>query len=92
MNSPNAKAVVRPTKTGDTSGVPIDEDPVDWIDRRLGKEDPQGFRYEGTKHSSATAWWTQSTPLEVARRMLRHHDTRSPERYGKLTDDGLAET
>ena len=47
--------------------------------------------YEGTKHSSATAWRSNGMPLELGRRMLRHRDARSTERYGKLADGALVE-
>jgi integrase len=47
--------------------------------------------YEGTKHSSATAWRSNGMSLEVVRRMLRHRDARSTERYGKLADGALVE-
>jgi integrase len=47
--------------------------------------------YEGTKHSSATAWRSNGMSLELVRRMLRHRDARSTERYGKLADGALVE-
>jgi integrase len=45
--------------------------------------------YEGTKHSSASRWHSSGMPLELVRRMLRHRDTRSTERYAKLADSAL---
>ena len=47
--------------------------------------------YEGTKHTSATAWRSSGMSLEMVRRMLRHRDARSTERYGKLADEALVE-
>ncbi len=47
--------------------------------------------YEGTKHSSASRWHSSGMPLELVRRMLRHRDTRSTERYAKLADSALVE-
>jgi integrase len=47
--------------------------------------------YEGTKHSSATAWRTRGMSLEHVRRMLRHRDAKSTELYGKLADGALVE-
>jgi integrase len=55
---------------------------------------PVGVRvkmYEGTKHSSATAWRTDGMSLDMLQRMLRHRDVRSTERYGKLVDHALVE-
>jgi hypothetical protein len=46
--------------------------------------------YEGTKHSSATAWRSGGMSLKHVR-MLRHRDARSTERYGKLADGALVE-
>ena len=45
--------------------------------------------YEGTKHSAATAWRTSGMSLEMIQRMLRHRDSRSTERYAKLSDQAL---
>jgi integrase len=45
--------------------------------------------YEGTKHSAATGWRTSGMSLEMIQRMLRHRDSRSTERYAKLTDQAL---
>ena len=45
--------------------------------------------YEGTKHSSATAWLAQGSSLQMIQRMLRHADSRSTERYAKLGDLAL---
>ncbi len=47
--------------------------------------------YEGTKHSSASRWHSSGMPLELVRRMLRHRDVRSTERYAKLADSALVE-
>jgi hypothetical protein len=47
--------------------------------------------HEGTKHSSASRWHSSGMPLELVRRMLRHRDTRSTERYAKLADPALVE-
>jgi site-specific recombinase XerD len=47
--------------------------------------------YEGTKHSSATAWRSGGMSLELVRRMLRHRDARSTELYSKLADGALVE-
>lgn len=47
--------------------------------------------YEGTKHSSASRWHSAGMPLELVRRMLRHRDVRSTERYAKLADSALVE-
>ena len=47
--------------------------------------------YEGTKHSAATGWRTSGMSLDMVRRMLRHRDARSTERYAKLTDQALVE-
>jgi integrase len=47
--------------------------------------------YEGTKHSSATGWRSSGMDLEMIRRMLRHRDSRSTERYAKLADSALVE-
>jgi integrase len=47
--------------------------------------------YEGTKHSSASRWHSSGMPLELVRRMLRHRDARSTERYAKLSDWALVE-
>ncbi|MCP5060069.1 MAG: site-specific integrase [bacterium] len=47
--------------------------------------------YEGTKHSSASRWHSSGMPLELVRRMLRHRDVRSTERYPKLADSALVE-
>ena len=47
--------------------------------------------YEGTKHSSATAWRSKGVHLETIQRMLRHRDSRSTERYAKLADGALVE-
>jgi len=45
--------------------------------------------YEGTKHSSATAWLARGPSLQMIQRMLRHADSRSTERYAKLGDLAL---
>ena len=45
--------------------------------------------YEGTKHSAATAWRTSGMSLEMIQRMLRHRDSRSTQRYAKLSDQAL---
>ncbi len=45
--------------------------------------------YEGTKHSSATAWLAQGSSLQMIQRMLGHADARSTERYAKLGDLAL---
>lgn len=47
--------------------------------------------YEGTKHSSATAWLAQGSSLQMIQRMLRHADSRSTERYAKLGDLALVD-
>ncbi len=47
--------------------------------------------YEGTKHSTATGWRSSGMDLEMIRRMLRHRDSRSTERYAKLADGALVE-
>ena len=47
--------------------------------------------YEGTKHSSATAWLAQGSSLQMIQRMLRHADARSTERYAKLGDLALVD-
>ena len=45
--------------------------------------------YEGTKHSSATAWLAQGSSLQMIQRMLRHADSRSTDCYAKLGDLAL---
>jgi hypothetical protein len=47
--------------------------------------------YEGTKHSSATAWLAQGSSLQMIQRMLRHADSRSTERYAKLGELALVD-
>jgi site-specific recombinase XerD len=47
--------------------------------------------YDGKKHSSATGWRSSGMDLEMIRRMLRHRDSRSTERYAKLNDLALVE-
>jgi hypothetical protein len=47
--------------------------------------------YEGTMHSSATAWLAQGSSLQMIQRMLRHADSRSTERYAKLGDLALVD-
>jgi len=68
-----------------------------WIANALREEwnraaDDAGVKvrmYEGTKHSAATAWRTSGMSLEMIQRMLRHRDSRSTERYAKLSDQAL---
>ena len=68
-----------------------------WIANALREEwnraaDEAGVKvrmYEGTKHSAATAWRTSGMSLEMIQRMLRHRDSRSTERYAKLSDQAL---
>jgi len=47
--------------------------------------------YEGSRHSSATAWLAQGSSLQMIQRMLRHADSRSTERYAKLGDLALVD-
>jgi len=47
--------------------------------------------YEGTKHSSATAWLAQGSSLQMIQHTLRHADSRSTERYAKLGDLALVD-
>jgi integrase len=47
--------------------------------------------YEGSKHSTASNWYSDGVPLPVVQRMLRHTDTRSTARYAKLSQQGLIE-
>ncbi len=47
--------------------------------------------YEGTKHSSATAWRASGVPLDLIQRMLRHRDARSTERYARLSNSALVD-
>ena len=51
----------------------------------------RGRMYAGAKHSSARAWLAQGSSLQMIRRMLRHADSRSTERYGKLADLALVD-
>ena len=70
-----------------------------WIANTLREEwnraaEPLGARvrmYEGTKHSSASRWHSSGMPLDLVRRMLRHRDARSTERYAELADSALVE-
>jgi hypothetical protein len=70
-----------------------------WIANTLREEwnraaEPLGTKvrmYEETKHSSASRWHSSGMPLDRVRRMLRHRDARSTERYAKLADSALVE-
>jgi hypothetical protein len=64
------------------------------VDRSTGALEEGGVAvrmYEGTKHSSATGWRTSGMSLEMIQRMLRHRDSRSTERYARLSDQALVE-
>jgi site-specific recombinase XerD len=47
--------------------------------------------YEGTKHSSASAAVQAGESLYRVQQALGHSDSRSTERYAKLTDESAAE-